>query len=108
MADEMQDTKRLLDRLSMLRESAFVIDELVGCGEAIIPMLRDFLLHGKPSHICQPRQNAVKVLAKSGAKAVLLEYLAMQKEIEDPVISLGEEAVENTAHTGRVANGRGI
>jgi hypothetical protein len=87
----------LIDRLNSLKEEELVVAELVACGKGAVKPLRRFLLHGKPGGIFQPRQRAVEALAKLGAKDVLLEYLASEKHISDPVDRYGEEAVENTA-----------
>lgn len=86
-----------LDLLNDLRHGDEAIGILVSCGNSAIYPLRLFLKEGKPSHIYRPRQRAVEVLAKLGAKDDLLEYLCMEKEIKDPVIRFGEEAVENSA-----------
>jgi len=87
----------LIRELEDLHDGEDIVPTLVSLGELAIPRLKKYLLEGSPSHIYQPRQRAVRVLAKLGAKAVLLEYLAMPKEIGDPVLQFGEEAVENTA-----------
>jgi HEAT repeat protein len=70
---------------------------LIACGSRAIEPLRHFLLEGKPSAIYQPRQRAVEALAGLGARDVLIEYLRQKKEIADPEVRLGEEAVESTA-----------
>lgn len=88
---------RLVLQLEDLHRGKRAAEQLVACGEDSVGPLRDYLLHGRPSHIFQPRQWAVQVLARLGAWPVLLEYLNAQKSIPDPVIRFGEEAVENTA-----------
>lgn len=92
--DEIQD---LVDSLNSLHEGDLGIDMLVACGEKAIEPLRRFLFEGKPSGIFMSRQRAVRALAELGAKQVLLEYLASEKHISDPVAAHGEEAVKNTA-----------
>jgi hypothetical protein len=89
--------EQLVDRLNSLKDGEHVAAELMACGKKAIRSLRRFLLDGKPSHIFQPRQHAVEALAGLGAKEVLIEYLARDKEVPDPVDRYGEEAVENTA-----------
>lgn len=84
-------------RLSDLRKGDHAVERLALCGERAIEPLREFLMNGAPSHIYQPRQRAVHALARLGAHEILLEYLMMPKNIPDPVIRFGEEAVENTA-----------
>lgn len=87
----------LVDRLNSLKEGELAVADLVACGERAVEPLRRFLLYGKASGIFQPRQHAVEALAELGAKDALLEYLAFEKDISDPVDCYGEEAVENTA-----------
>ena len=89
--------QRLVDALNSLKEGELAVANLVACGKRAVEPLRRFLLYGKPSGIFQPRQHAVEALAELGAKDVLLEYLAFEKHISDPVDRYGEEAVENTA-----------
>lgn len=89
--------QRLVDRLNSLKEGELAVVELVACGKRAVEPLRRFLLYGKPNGIFQPRQHAVEALAELGAKDILLEYLASEKHIFDPVDRYGEEAVENTA-----------
>lgn len=90
-------TAKLIDRLNSLKDGSSAVIELVACGRKAIEPLRRFLLDGKPSGIYHPRQHAVEALGELGAKDVLIEYLAGEKEIPDPVARYGEEAVENTA-----------
>jgi hypothetical protein len=92
-----EEIEALVQSLNSLHEGELGIDMLVACGERAIGPLRRFLLHGKPSGIFVPRQRAVKALAELGAKAVLLEYLAVDEKIANPVAAFGEEAVKNTA-----------
>lgn len=89
--------KKLVESLNSLHEGELSIPILVACGERAIRPLRDFLLYGWPGSIFIPRQRVVWALAELGAKDVLLEYLAVEKHIADPVVRQGEEAVENTA-----------
>ncbi len=92
-----EEIEALVHSLHSLNEGELGIDMLVACGERAIGPLRRFLLQGKPSGIFVPRQRAVKALAELGAKQVLLDYLAFDEQIADPVAALGEEAVKNTA-----------
>jgi hypothetical protein len=70
---------------------------LVGCGARAIAPLREYLLEGAPRGIFQPRQRAVEALGRLGARGVLFEYLSQKRNIPDPQVRFGEEAVENTA-----------
>jgi hypothetical protein len=86
-----------MEELNCLKEGDQAVAELIAYGPRAIERLRQFLLEGKPSAIYQPRQRAVEALAGLGAKDVLLEYLRQKKEIGDPDVRLGEEAVKSTA-----------
>jgi hypothetical protein len=92
-----EQLKKLVESLNFLHEGEMSIPLLVACGERAIWPLRQFLLYGQPESIFIPRQRAVWALAELGAKDVLLEYLAVEKTVPDPVIRQGEDAVENTA-----------
>jgi hypothetical protein len=92
-----EEIEALVQSLNSLHEGELGVDMLAACGERAIAPLRRFLLHGKPSGIFQPRQRAVKALAELGAKEVLLDYLAFDEQIADPVAAHGEEAVKSTA-----------
>jgi HEAT repeat protein len=89
--------QRLIQQLNVLHNGDLAVEKLVIFGQQAIGPLREYLINGTPSHIYQPRQRAVHALARLGAKDVLLEYLNVPKDIPDPVIRFGEEAVENTA-----------
>ncbi len=84
-------------RLNSLVDGEDASRQLVIFGDAAIPALRDFLFSGRPSGIYQPRQWAAQALEVLGAKDVLLEYLAHENYIADPIIREGEDAVRNTA-----------
>ena len=83
--------------MNSLREGELAVYVLVACGERAIPPLREFLLHGRPSVVHEPRRRAVRALAELGAKDVLVDYLRMPKPIADAAVRFGEEAVENAA-----------
>jgi HEAT repeat protein len=100
------EISRYIETLNSLEEGDRAVSELIAYGPGAIELLRPFLLEGKPSAIYQPRQRAVEALAALGAKEVLVEYLKRQKDIVDPDVRLGEEAVESAAarHLGRWAS----
>lgn len=97
MNSSSEEILKFIEGLNHLHEGDRFVDLLVAHGQTAIPFLRNFLMEGKPSHIYQPRQRAVNALAGLGAKDVLIEYLCLSKNIENPVTRFGEEAVENTA-----------
>jgi hypothetical protein len=86
-----------IDRLHSLVDGQQASMQLAYFGDAAVAPLREFLLSGTPSGIFQPRQWAVGALGALGAKDVLMEYLANDRHIPDPVIRQGEDAVRNTA-----------
>jgi hypothetical protein len=67
------------------------------CGERAIRPLRDILLYREIDGISIPRPQVVWALAELGARDVLLEYLAMEEDIADPIVREAEDAVKNTA-----------
>jgi len=83
--------------LNCLHDLESTAEKLIACGQGAVVPLRKFLLEGRPSGIYQPRQHAVKVLARLGAKTELMEYLRLPKDISDPVVRFGEDAIESTA-----------
>ena len=87
----------LVARLSSLREGEAASLELIGCGPAATGPLRELLLSGNPSNVFEPRRRVVEVLAHLGARETLIEYLKVRKNIPDPEVRLGEEAVEAAA-----------
>jgi HEAT repeat protein len=91
------EVSRYVEDLNSLNEGEQAVAKLVACGPRAIEPLRQFLLEGKPSAIFQPRHWAVEALAGLQAKDVLLVYLKQKKDISDPVVQLGEEAVESAA-----------
>ena len=92
-----EDIASLVRDLESLRGGTTAAAALVGCGEAAIGPLWQFLLEGAPNSIFRPRQLAVETLAELGAKDVLIEYLLSARKPSDPVIRFGEDAVLSTA-----------
>jgi hypothetical protein len=92
-----EEVRSFVGDLECLPSGDLTVSLLVGCGQRAVAPLRDYLLHGKPRGIFQPRQRAVEALAQLGAKEVLIEYLSQKRVIPDFEVRFGEEAVENTA-----------
>lgn len=69
--------------------------EIVRCGEAAIPTLRDLLFSREPSGLFQSRCRAVEALAALGAHSVLIEFLSTDRVARDLVERLGDDAVIN-------------
>ncbi|MBI5244665.1 MAG: hypothetical protein HY922_13435 [Elusimicrobia bacterium] len=87
----------LVSRLELLRDGEQLVRDLIAQGPKAIAPLRRFLIDGRPSVTCQPRQRAVEALAGLHAKEVLMEYIRQPRHIPNPVTRLAEEAVEITA-----------
>jgi len=92
-----EEIRSFVRDLESLPSGDLTVSLLVGCGERAVPVLREFLLHGEPRGVFQPRQRAVEALGELGAKDVLIEYLSEKREISNAVVRFGEEAVESTA-----------
>jgi len=86
-----------MEKLNSLKEGEGAVAKLIACGRSAIEPLRQYLLEGRPSVVYHSRRWAVEALAALGAKDVLLEYLKQKKDIADPALRLGEEAVESAA-----------
>lgn len=91
------EIRKLIRQLEDLHRGKLAAEKLAACGEQAVGPLREYLIFGTPSHVFQPRQWAVQVLSRLGAWPVLLEYLSTRKDIPDPVVQFGEEAVQGTA-----------
>ena len=89
------EIRRYIEKLNSLKEGEGAVMKLIACGQPAIEPLRQFLLAGKPSVVYHTRRWAVEALAGLEAKDVLLEYLKQKKDIPDPAVRLGEEAVES-------------
>lgn len=90
------EAERLVRALESLRDGEGAVTALVALGPPAVPPLRDFLLHGRPGTVFQPRQWAVLALGGLGARGVLMDYLVSPPPA-DPQIRFAEEAVRNTA-----------
>lgn len=86
-----------VEELNSLKEGSAAVTKLIACGRSAIEPLRRYLLEGKPSVVYHSRRWAVEALAALGARDLLLEYLQQEKDITDPAVRLGEEAVESAA-----------
>ena len=88
---------QLVDGLNSLMEGDAAASMLVRCGPKAVPALKDFLLFGRPSSLPEPRRRAVKVLADLGQVDALITYLEHERQIDDPILRLSEEAVQSLA-----------
>jgi len=91
------EVRRLLACLQSLIDGQSAIEELVACGPAAVPPLREFLLSGRITSVPQPRMWAVEALALLGARDVLIEYLRAPSRGADAQLQFAEDAVRNTA-----------
>jgi PBS lyase HEAT-like repeat len=101
-----QRVERAISKLKSLRDDADLgVVEVVACGKAAIPALRELLFQGDPSDASQPRCRAIEALASLNAHGVLIDYLNILVLIQcmdagrraDPAERLGDDAVINAA-----------
>lgn len=90
------EAARLVAALDDLISGERAIGALVALGPRAIPALRDYLLHGRPSTVYQPRRWAVNALGGLRATDALIEYLSTPRDL-DPQVRFAEEAVQNAA-----------
>ena len=91
------DIHQLVEGLNSLHDGERVAAKLIAIGTPAVGPLTNFILHGKPSVVYQPRQWAVEALGALKAKDALLEYLRWKKDIPDPATRFAEQSVENAA-----------
>src|SRR5579883_3451251 len=84
-------------RLTSLHDGDEGLIEVVACGKEAIPPLVDLLFARERSGSYEPRRRAVEALAALGAYEPLRAFLALRREIKDPVELTGEDAVINAA-----------
>jgi hypothetical protein len=87
--------RKLVASLNSLHGGGLGIPLLMICGERAIRPLRDILLHGEVGVLSMPRPHVVWALAELGARDVLLEYLAMETDIADPLVRQAEDVVKS-------------
>ena len=91
------DIDRLVEGLNSLHDGERALAQLIAIGSPAVESLKNFLFHGKPSVVYQPRRWAVEALGALKAKDVLLDYLRWKKDIPDPATRFAEQSVENAA-----------
>jgi HEAT repeat protein len=89
------DVRRAIAKLKSLYADELCIDEVAACGRRAIPALRELLFEREPSGLYQVRRRAVEALAALGAYEVLMDFLRIPREADDPVERLGDEAITN-------------
>jgi putative (di)nucleoside polyphosphate hydrolase len=88
---------RLVEQLRSLQGGDRAFLDVVACGPAAIPALRDLLWEREPSGIFEPRCRTIEALAAIHAHETLVDFLSEPREIADPVEAAGEDAVINAA-----------
>jgi len=91
------EINRYMKELDSLKQGEGAVEKLIACGHPAIEPLRRFLLAGEPRVLYHTRRWAVEALAGLGAKDILIEYLKQERDIPDPAVRLGEEAVKSAA-----------
>ncbi len=95
--------RKLVASLNSIHEGRIAIPMLMICGERAIQPLREILLYGVVEGLSIPRLQVVWALAELGARGVLLEYLAVDKEVNDPILRGEEDVVKNAATSALAA-----
>jgi HEAT repeat protein len=92
-----EDVRHAMAKLKSLYADDLCIDEVAACGKPAVPALRELLFEREPSGLYQLRRRAVEALVALGAYDVLMDFLRVPREADDPVERLGDEAVINAA-----------
>jgi hypothetical protein len=96
--DQQRTTPKLpeaINRMMSLHDGDRGLLEVVACGKEAIGPLRLLLFKREPSGIYEPRRRVASALRSLQAYDVLREFLALRREISDPVERTGEDAVIN-------------
>lgn len=91
------DVAHAIERLKTLQTGDAGVADVISCGRAAVPALREVLFERDRSSIYQPRCRAVEALAALGAYDVLSDFLTVPHDVEDAIERMGEEAVINAA-----------
>jgi hypothetical protein len=86
-----------IEKLKSLHDGELAVLEVIGCGAAAVPALRELLFARERSGLFDVRRRAVEALAALGAHEVLIDFLQMRQPAADPVERLGDDAVMNAA-----------
>jgi hypothetical protein len=86
-----------INRMMSLHDGDRGLLEVVACGKEAIGPPRFLLFKREPSGIYEPRRRVASALRSLQAYDVLREFLALRREISDPVERTGEDAVINAA-----------
>ena len=84
-----------INRMMSLHDGDRGLLEVVACGKEALGPLRFLLFKREPSGIYEPRRRVASALRSLQAYDVLREFLALRREISDPVERTGEDAVIN-------------
>ena len=96
--DQQRTAPKLTDainRMMSLHDGDRGLLEVVACGKEAIGPLRFLLFKREPSGIYEPRRRVASALRSLQAYDALREFLALRREISDPVERTGEDAVIN-------------
>jgi hypothetical protein len=91
------DLRRAIAKLRLLHADDLCVEQVTAFGRRAVPALRELLFEREPSGLFQVRRRAVEALAALGAYDVLMDFLRVPREADDPVERLGDEAVINAA-----------
>jgi len=95
--DQSPQVRQAIAALKSFRDGESGIDRAVACGRQAVPALRQVLFEREPSGLYQARCRAIDALAALRAHEVLIEFLAADRTIADPIERVGEDAAINAA-----------
>lgn len=97
LASRPSDIQAALARLRSLHDGDMGVVDTIACGRGAIPELEEILFSREPSGIYETRRHAVEALAGLHALDTLRHFLAIHRNIQDPIERTGEDAVMNAA-----------
>lgn len=95
--DQRQKLVPTIAKLTSVCDGDLAITEVIACGEAAVPELRRLLFEREPSGLFEARCRVVEALAGLRAYGILIAFLESRQVADDPIESLGDDAVINAA-----------
>jgi hypothetical protein len=91
---------RAMRKLKSHHEGDQGLLEIVDLGPAAIPALKDYVFAREPSGLYEARRRGVIALEILHAENVLIDFLRLDRQIDDPAERTGEDAIINAAARG--------
>jgi hypothetical protein len=105
-AEKNAEIEHAIERLKSHREGDEGLQEVVALGPVTIPALKKYVFARNPSGLYEARRRAVIALQILHADETLIEFLQIQRHIDDPIERTGEEAIINAAARGLMRSKR--